>query len=81
MDNGMARKVEKAKKYATEERNRINLEALQVNFSGTNNDHSVEFSNGKWNCDCDYFIGREVCSHTMALEMIMGNVKIAVLPV
>lgn len=76
MDNGMARKIEKARKYANEERDRISVSRLEVNFEGTNNDHVVSFANEKWNCDCDFFIGRGLCTHTMALEKIMENVNI-----
>ena len=40
-------------------------------FDGDNNPHSVEFSGGMWKCDCDFFLRRGVCSHTMALERIL----------
>lgn len=70
MDNGMIRKFEKAKMYA-EERDRIEFESFKVKFAGKNNPHVVHFSGGKWECDCDYFIGRGRCSHTMALEIIL----------
>lgn len=70
MDNGMIRKFEKAKMYA-EERDRIEFESFKVSFTGRNNPHMVEFADGKWQCDCDYFIGRGRCSHTMALEIIL----------
>jgi hypothetical protein len=70
MDNGMMRKFEKAKMYA-EERDRIEFESFKVKFAGKNNPHVVKFDNGKWECDCDYFIGRGRCSHTMALEIIL----------
>jgi hypothetical protein len=70
MDNGMIRKFEKAKMYA-EERDRIEFESFSVNFAGRNNPHVVDFADGKWQCDCDYFIGRGRCSHTMALEIIL----------
>jgi hypothetical protein len=70
MDNGMIRKFEKAKMYA-EERDRIQFDSFKVSFAGRNNPHAVELKDGKWQCDCDYFIGRERCSHTMALEIIL----------
>jgi hypothetical protein len=31
----------------------------------------VEFAGGEWTCDCDFFLSRGVCSHTMALERIL----------
>ena len=70
MDSGMIRKFEKAKQYA-EERDRIKFTAFTVELDGKNNPHIVNFNQGEWQCDCDYFIGRGRCSHTMALEQIL----------
>ena len=64
------RKIEKAKRYA-EERSRIRFESLKVTIDGDNNPHTVHFQNGSWQCDCDFFLSRASCSHTMALEMIL----------
>lgn len=70
MDYGMIGKIKKAKRYA-EERDRIQVENLTVTFKGTNNPHTVHFNNGVWQCDCDFFLMRGRCSHTMALEIIL----------
>ena len=70
MDSGMIRKYEKAKQYS-EQRDRINIESMKVNFDGLNNPHVVEFKNGDWSCDCSFFQMRGRCSHTMALELIL----------
>lgn len=72
MDNGMIRKYEKAKMYA-EEPERMQVESLTVQFDGRNNPHTVSFKEGTWHCDCDFFVGRERCAHTMALELVMGD--------
>ena len=72
MDHGMIRKYEKAKLYA-EERDRINIQSLKVNFDGRNNPHTVELQNGDWDCDCDFFQSRGRCCHTMALEIILDE--------
>ena len=72
MDNGMIRKYEKAKIYA-EERNRIAIRSMVVDFDGMNNPHTVTYKDGKWQCDCDFFQGRGRCSHTMALELILDE--------
>ena len=69
MDYGMIGKIEKAKRYA-EQRDRIRFESFTVTFEGENNPHTVRFQNGEWQCDCDFFLTRGHCSHTMALEMI-----------
>ena len=70
MDYGLIGKIEKAKRYA-EERDRIGFESFRATFNGTNNPHTVEFQGGEWSCDCDFFLSRGVCSHTMALERIL----------
>jgi hypothetical protein len=72
MDYGMIGKIEKAKRYA-EERDRIRIESLEVTFDGENNPHEVQFIDGGWQCDCDFFQTRGRCSHTMALEMILDR--------
>jgi hypothetical protein len=70
MDYGMIGKIEKAKRYA-EERERIVFKQFRATFAGENNPHTVEFAQGSWSCDCDFFLTRGVCSHTMALERIL----------
>ncbi len=77
MDYGMIGKIEKAKRYA-EERNRIHVESFRATFAGDNNPHSVEYREGQWKCDCDFFLSRAVCSHTMALERILEGMLPAV---
>ncbi|NIM93205.1 MAG: hypothetical protein GTO18_05785 [Anaerolineales bacterium] len=72
MDYGMIGKIEKAKRYA-EERDRIQFERFEATIEGTNNTHRIEFVDGNWTCDCDFFISRQVCSHTMALERILSS--------
>lgn len=72
MDNGMIRKYEKAKMYA-EQRERMQVRSLSVEFDGRNNPHTVEFKDGVWQCDCEFFLGRDRCSHTMALEIVLDQ--------
>lgn len=74
MDYGMVSKIEKAKMYA-EERERFQFEMLRVKIQGDNNEnpHIVEYHNGVWSCDCDFFASRRVCSHTMAVERILRD--------
>lgn len=70
MDYGMIGKIEKAKRYA-EERERFNFESFKVSVQGENNQHTVEYENGKWHCTCSFFATRGRCSHTLALEYIL----------
>jgi hypothetical protein len=71
MDSAMIGKIEKAKRYA-EELDRIQFQQFQVTFQGTNGQHRVMFSDGTWHCTCHFFAGRGVCSHTMAMERVLG---------
>ena len=71
MDSGMIGKIEKAKRYA-EEKDRITLNTFQATFKGDNNDHVVQYEQGKWTCDCEFFKTRGVCVHTMALEILLN---------
>jgi len=72
MDSGMIGKILKAKQYA-EERDRIEFTQFSVVFRGENNDHEVTYANKGWYCQCNFFASHGVCSHTMALERVLGN--------
>jgi len=63
-------KIEKAKRYA-QERDRMQVRALNVHFRGDNGDHNVSFADEKWSCTCDFFAGHGTCAHTMALERVL----------
>lgn len=70
MQSSLIGKVEKAKVYASE-RHRMQVTELRVTFKGENSDHLVGLSEGSWFCNCDFFAGWKVCSHTMALERVL----------
>lgn len=70
MDYGMIGKIEKSKRYA-EERERVRFESFRASFKGKHGTHIVEFQEGAWKCDCNFFLTRGVCSHSMALERIL----------
>ncbi len=75
MDYGMISKIEKGKMYAEERAERIDFESLRVRIQGDNNDapHIVEYNEGVWSCDCDFFGSRNVCSHVIAIERVLQN--------
>jgi len=54
LDSGMINKIQKAKQYASEPE-RIHFESLRAAIDGNNGNHQVEFTDGHWRCDCDYF--------------------------
>ncbi len=71
IDSGMINKIQKAKEYAAEP-HRIQFQSFKVQLDGLNDGHSVQFEEGQWECDCHYFEGHGVCSHTMAMERVLG---------
>ncbi|MBN1642401.1 MAG: hypothetical protein JXA09_14285 [Anaerolineae bacterium] len=72
MDSGMIGKIQKAKQYA-EERDRIEFRQFTVILHGDNHDHIVSYDQGQWQCECSYFASHGVCSHTMAMERVLGE--------
>jgi len=67
----MIGKIQKAKQYA-EQLDRIKFNEFKVTFEGNHSTHLVSCSDGRWSCDCRFFAKRGVCSHTMALERVLG---------
>ena len=72
MQSSLIGKVEKAKRYA-QETDRITFSELSVNFRGENNNYTTEYKDGEWHCSCHFFANWGLCSHTMALEKILGG--------
>ena len=70
MNSGLIGKIEKAKRYA-QERSRIHVSGLKVDFDGENDHHEVALEGESWRCSCDFFVGFGACAHTMALERIL----------
>ena len=72
MDYGLIGKLEKAKRYA-EDRTRFRFDRFELTFHGDNNDHKVSFSDGKFQCDCEFFLTHDRCGHSMALEILFKD--------
>ena len=72
MQSSLIGKIEKAKRYA-QEKERITFSELVVKFKGENDDYSISYKGGKWHCTCPFFSNWGTCSHTMALEKILGS--------
>ena len=72
MDYGMISKIYKARRYA-EERKRFRFTNFSVEFRGDNATHTVSYKDEGWSCDCETFELRSVCSHTMAIERLLGE--------
>ena len=77
IDSGTISKIQKAKKYAEERDERIRFTSFTIEINGENNHHTTNFDRGNWTCDCEFFRTHSHCSHTMAMERVLG----AMLPV
>ena len=72
MNSSLIGKVEKARRYA-EERDRVTFTAFEVQFRGENDNHVIAFRDGKLSCNCDFYHGWAMCSHTMAMEKLLDS--------
>ncbi len=72
MQSSLIGKIEKANRYA-QEPERVTFSELSVKFRGENNNYITEYKEGKWHCSCHFFSSWGLCSHTMALQKILGN--------
>lgn len=72
MHSSLIGKIEKARRYA-EERDRVTFGRFKVSFRGEHDSYEVEFDEGRWQCTCNFFSGWGLCSHTMAMQRILGE--------
>ncbi len=73
MDYGMIGKIEKSKFYA-QEPERIRFDSFAVRIEGDSGEmHAVTYDAGQWACDCSFFETRGYCSHSMAMERVLGE--------
>ena len=73
MDSSMIGKIEKARRYADEAKNRVVFEQFRATVQGDNNSYTVSFDKGRWSCGCRYFNTHGLCSHTMTLERVLNG--------
>ena len=64
-------KIAKAKRYA-EEPERIQFTHFEATFRGESDIHTTNYDNGEWNCTCRFFHDWGDCSHTMAMQRVLG---------
>ncbi len=72
MDSSMIGKIEKAKRYASEAPRRVVFNQFAVTLQGDSDTYTVSFDNARWSCGCHYFSAHGLCSHTMAMERVLG---------
>jgi hypothetical protein len=71
MDSSMIGKIEKARRYASEARDRVVFEQFRAAVQGDNSTYTVTFDRGRWSCGCHYFNTHGVCSHSMTMERVL----------
>jgi hypothetical protein len=71
MQSSLIGKIEKAKRYANEP-DRVTFSDFAASFRGDNSTYEISYGDGKWQCTCLFFSQRGVCSHTMALQRLLG---------
>ncbi len=72
MHSSLIGKIEKARRYA-QERDRVSFQEFTVSFRGEHDTYTVTYRQGAWHCTCHFFAGWGTCSHTMAMERILGE--------
>ncbi len=72
MQSSLISKIEKARRYA-QEKDRIRIRELTIDFRGDHSNYTLSYSCGTWRCACSFFLSHGTCSHTMALERVMGD--------
>ena len=79
MDSGMIGKIEKAIRYA-QERDRFRFQQFAVEVRGEHNTHTVSYDGQKLSCTCEYYGTRGMCSHTIAMEKVLGEMLPGAIP-
>ena len=72
MQSSLIGKIEKAKRYA-QEPDRITFSDFTVKFRGEHDTYITGLKDRRWSCTCSFFSTWKICSHTMAMERILGN--------
>jgi hypothetical protein len=68
-----ASRLLKAQQYADERDQRLRVVSSEVELRGEHSTHTITYDATVWECDCEEFVMRGVCSHVMALEEILGD--------
>ncbi|MCL4368250.1 MAG: hypothetical protein M1337_03665 [Actinobacteria bacterium] len=72
MQSSLISKIEKARRYA-QDPDRVHFTQFKATFQGEHDLYTVTYEEGEWHCTCHFFSGWNTCSHTMAMQRIMGD--------
>lgn len=72
MQSSLISKIEKARRYA-QDPGRVHFVQFKATFHGEHDLYTVTYEEGEWHCTCHFFSGWSTCSHTMAMQRMMGD--------
>ncbi len=71
MDSDMIGKIEKAIRYA-QEPERFEFQTFSVTVRGEHRTHTVSYDRQRLTCTCEFYGSHGNCSHTIAMEKVLG---------
>ncbi len=71
MDSDMIGKIEKAIRYA-QEPERFQFQEFSVQVRGEHRTHTVNYRQERLSCTCEFYGTHGHCSHTIAMEKVLG---------
>lgn len=72
MQSSLISKIEKALRYA-QEPDRVAISEVSATFRGEHDSYQLTYRNSGWHCSCHFFSQWKTCSHTMALQKMLGR--------
>jgi SWIM zinc finger len=71
-DEAVLKKRAKALRYAAQQ-DRYQVSAISAQMTSEHGTRDISYRDGKWSCTCEFFKVHGLCSHTLALEMIIKD--------
>lgn len=71
MDSDIIGKIEKAVRYA-QEPERFEFQEFSVKVRGEHRTHTVSYNQQRLTCTCEFYARHGKCSHTIAMEKVLG---------
>lgn len=71
MHSSLIGKIQKANRYV-QEPDRVSFQQFSATFKGEHDSYTVSYASGNWQCSCNFFHNWGVCSHTMAIQKLLG---------
>jgi SWIM zinc finger len=79
MHSSMISRIAKAIRYA-QEPDRFSFQRFALQVRGTHQQHTVSLQDGQLACTCEAYAMHGNCSHTIAVEKVLGKMLPCELP-